>query len=102
MAHPTAGSMLRQMVEEYDMWHFGHLDPNPAPSPAAALRINELSMPMLILVGERDLEDFLDISIALSKAPQAKLVIEPGVGHLTNMECDDSFNAEVIQFLETL
>jgi pimeloyl-ACP methyl ester carboxylesterase len=60
-----------------------------------------VDVPTLILVGERDLEDFHRIADFLDKGiPNAQKRVLPGVGHVSNMEDPQTFNEIVIPFVE--
>jgi 3-oxoadipate enol-lactonase len=99
---PSVAKHFRMIVDDYSMWHFANIDTNRVAQPLAAARIGELTMPMLVLIGERDLPDFQDISNALACAPHAQKVVEKGVGHMANMEAAEYFNRAVIEFVDSL
>jgi pimeloyl-ACP methyl ester carboxylesterase len=74
----------------------------PPPTPAAE-RIAELSLPVLVIVGDLDeaytlrAADFMAANI-----PGAHKIVMPGTAHLPNMEFPDAFNAHVQTFLDSL
>jgi 3-oxoadipate enol-lactonase len=69
-------------------------------TPPAITRLDELSVPMLIIVGDQDVADFLKIADILTAGIEnAKKVIIPGVAHLPNMENPQEFNQIVLDFL---
>ena len=97
---PDVAARLAEMVSSYSGWHFVNDDPGLLPEPPAALRLEEIAVPTLALVGERDLPDFQAITEALSKRiPGARKIVLPAVGHMSNMEDPNSLNAVVLRFL---
>jgi len=68
--------------------------------PPAMERLEELQVPTLIIVGELDVPDFLNIADTLDeRVAGARKVIIPGVAHLPNMEKTGEFNRFVLAFL---
>ena len=58
-------------------------------------RLGELSMPVVLVVGERD-QKFTEIASRMAKAmPDARVVVVPGAGHAVHLEAPDQV-AEVI------
>jgi len=63
-------------------------------------RIPEISPETLILVGELDLDEKLEIAERLSEEmPSARRQIIPGTAHMLNMEKPEIFNELVLEFL---
>ncbi|KCZ71043.1 putative hydrolase or acyltransferase of alpha/beta superfamily [Candidatus Methanoperedens nitroreducens] len=59
-----------------------------------------IEVPTLLLYGEADQRSPLNIAENLhAKIPASRLVIIPGVGHASNLEAPEIFNAEVRSFL---
>lgn len=85
--HPQANlTMLRAMANADLRGHLRHID-----------------VPTLVLHGELDARSPLEVGQELHKQiPAAQLVILPAVGHLSNIEAADAFNAEVRMFLGAL
>jgi pimeloyl-ACP methyl ester carboxylesterase len=72
---------------------------------AADLRdvLPQVQVPTLLLYGDQDLRAPLSVGQALHAAiPNSKLVIMPGVGHVSSVEAAEQFNVEVRQFLRRL
>ena len=66
----------------------------------AAKRLQELSVPTLIVIGENDLPYLrLAADYMTARIPRATKVIIPDAGHLPNMEHPDRFRAAVQDFL---
>ena len=64
-------------------------------------RLDELEMPMLVVVGELDVPGIHEIADNLVLANRnAELVVVPGVAHMVNMEKPEEFNRIVLDFLE--
>jgi 3-oxoadipate enol-lactonase len=69
--------------------------------PPASGRLGEVAAPTLVVVGELDQPDMMDIGEHLEREiPGARLARMPGVSHLPPMERPDAFAALVIEFLE--
>jgi pimeloyl-ACP methyl ester carboxylesterase len=99
--HPGVAARLQTMVGEWSGW--GWLNPNPLVSlqPSAWSRLAELQMPLLYILGERDVSDFHEIADRLTReAPQARCLVVPGVGILSNMEAPDMVNRALLEFLD--
>jgi len=62
--------------------------------------LSTIEVPTLLLYGEADQRSPLNVAKSLhAKIPTSKLVIIPGVGHASNLEAPEIFNAEVRSFL---
>jgi 3-oxoadipate enol-lactonase len=71
--------------------------------PPAAVRLSEIHVPTLIMVGDQDVELILKIADTLEKEiAGAKKVLIPGTAHHLNMEKPMEFNHMVIEFLDQL
>lgn len=98
--NPVAAGPLTQIVDDYSGWHFVNNDPGRTAEPPATQRLITISAPTLVIVGERDLPDFHRIANILEQGiPNAKKVVMPGVGHMSNMEDPERFNTTVLTFL---
>ena len=94
---------LAQIVSDYSGWHWGHSDSQRAIEPPDIQRLDQISTPTLIMIGERDLPDFQGMAIILQQQiPNANTVMLSRVGHMTNMESPERFNEVVRHFLSTL
>jgi pimeloyl-ACP methyl ester carboxylesterase len=59
-----------------------------------------ISVPTLLLYGEQDVRSPLPVAEDLhAQIPTSRLVVMAGVGHVSNMEAPERFNAEVRRFL---
>ena len=62
-----------------------------------------IEVPTLLLYGEADQRSPLNVAENLhAKISTSKLVIIPGVGHQSNLESPEIFNAEVRSFLRAI
>jgi pimeloyl-ACP methyl ester carboxylesterase len=62
-----------------------------------------VNVPTLLLYGDKDVRSPLSVGEDLhAKIPNSRLVVIPGVGHVSNIEAPERFNAEVRRFLQTV
>jgi 3-oxoadipate enol-lactonase len=98
---PDARAKLAQIVRECSGWNWVHESPARGIDPPASHRLNEVRVPTLVVVGERDLPDFQRIADRLAAGiPSARKVVMQGVGHMSNMENTPEFNSIVLSFLQ--
>ncbi len=84
-------------------------EPHPAGLKAMALAFGKadlrdvlphISVPTLLLYGDKDVRSPLSVAEDLhARIPTSRMVVLPGVGHVSNMEAPERFNAEVHHFL---
>jgi pimeloyl-ACP methyl ester carboxylesterase len=68
--------------------------------PLAIDRLDELQLPMLVVLGELDMPGIHEISEMLVAAnPNAELVTIPDVAHMLNMEAPERFNQLLLEYL---
>jgi len=98
-----AASRFSEMVSDYSGWHWSTgSDSMQSITPAAIGRLGEINVPVLVVVGERDLSDFHNIARVMERdIPNARLTVIDSVGHMSNMENPESFNREITSFLES-
>ena len=97
---PAVGARLAAIVADYSGWHWVNRNPIRSLEPPAIDRLGEIAAPTLAIVGERDLADFHAIAANLrEQAPQAQIVVVPGVGHMANMEAPEEVNRHLLAFL---
>jgi len=102
MQHPDLAPVLRKLAAD----NAGSFLGPPLETemrPPAIERLKELRMPVLLLVGSRDIRDIHGIvQKIVQQAANARLVTFDGVGHMVNMERPEAFMHEVLAFLATL
>jgi 3-oxoadipate enol-lactonase len=100
---PEVAERLAQIVASYSGWSWlypgSEQDANlPDPRP-----LSGISVPTLLIVGERDIEEFQAIADRIScSIPQLTKLVLPGAGHMANMEAPEAFNEAVLRFLGSL
>ncbi len=97
---PGPAERVKRAVADYSGWHWANDDPGLLPNPPAARHLERIAAPTLAIVGELDAPDFHAITDILSqRVPNARKVVLPGVGHMSNMEDPERFNEVVLSFL---
>ena len=98
-----ASPQLAKIIREYSGWHWIHPNPWIPLKPSSVEQLYKIISPTLILAGELDLPDFLEIAEFLSqKITGARAKIIPGAGHMCNMEEPELVNQAIKEFLENL
>ena len=70
------------------------------PEPRAATRLGDVRCPTLVVVGDRDVPDMLEIADVLATSiPGARKAIIEGSGHLPSLERPDELNRLLLDFL---
>jgi pimeloyl-ACP methyl ester carboxylesterase len=83
--------------------HLVNEDPQRVLPIPAIRQLDKIVVPTLIIVGERDMPHFHGIAKVLEQGiPNSHKVTLEGAGHVSNMEDPESFNREVLSFLESL
>lgn len=68
--------------------------------PPAADRLHELTMPVLVLVGDADHASVIERARRLAQtAPDGRLIVMPDAGHMLSLEHPKAFNDHVSAFL---
>jgi len=72
-------------------------------TPPAIERLDNISVPTLVIVGDKDAAEFQSISNLIArKVHNSKLTIMQGGAHLLSMEKPNEFNQMVLDFLENI
>jgi pimeloyl-ACP methyl ester carboxylesterase len=97
----SARHTVTKIVQEFPGAGWTIPGPKAAPpGPPEADRLEELQLPTLVMVGERDLPDFKEIAQKLATAiPGARLHEFPGIGHLVPVEAPGPFVGALRSFL---
>jgi 3-oxoadipate enol-lactonase len=100
MRNEHAAAKLKSIVSNYSGWHWTHADLGRAYRPPAIERLHEITVPSLVVIGDRDAEDQKQIASVLSRTiPDASELVLAGVGHVVNLESPKIFSEAVVKFL---
>lgn len=103
LRQPAVAVRLTQIIADYSGWHFVNANPEQSLAPPAAQRLPELRLPVLAMVGEHDLPDFVRITERIGQeTPHARTLIVPGVGHMANMEAPAVVTQVLLDFLHAV
>ena len=72
MENGRVAPRLNRMIDDYSGWHFVHRDVETPLQPRTIERLAALEAPTLVLVGERDLDDFHAIAALLEQKIQGR------------------------------
>ncbi len=101
--HPERFAALERMVLDYPAADYLDEAEYPPPEPPPIERLHEIRAPALVVVGERDLPDFLIIADILAEnLSRARKVVVADAGHLPNLERPEEVNAALRSFLSTV
>jgi len=71
--------------------------------PPAAERLDELNIPVLVMIGDLDLEEKHALADRLGRdIPDCRKIVIPGAAHMLNMEKPELFNQGALKFMSTL
>src|SRR2546427_2529997 len=74
--------------------------PSDDPNPPAAERLQEITAPVLLIVGDEDVPTIFDaIELLMEKVPHARKAVIHDAAHLPNLEHPAEFNRLVLDFL---
>lgn len=100
MQNEHVAEKLTAIIGDYSGWHWVNDDPGKLPEKPAFERLEEFRLPVLAIVGERDVADFHRITTEMrERIPGARKVVLPNVGHMSNMEDPARFTDTVLEFL---
>ena len=72
-------------------------------TPPAIARLSEVTLPVLVLVGDQDIPSKVKLAEQLEQAiPHARRVVIPGAAHMVTMEQPEVCNKLILDFLRTL
>jgi 3-oxoadipate enol-lactonase len=96
---PEVRAKLEAMVADYPGQHWLSQDPHLPDSPPID-RLDQLTMPALVIAGERDVPGFLAMTDLLyRRLPDAECVLIPDAGHMVNLEQPAAVTALLMRFL---
>jgi len=94
---------LRRMARENAHCWLSNPVLQRSPKPLAAKRLNEIKVPTLLVLGDRDVPQIRSTVEALEKGiGGAQKVVIKGAGHMVNMERPEVFNEALLTFLSKL
>ena len=100
---PELAERLAQIVASYSGWSWLHASPERDTDLPEVRPLEQISTPTLLVMGERDIEEFQAIANHIScSIPHLTKLVLPGVGHMANMEAPEAFNEAVLRFLGSL
>jgi 3-oxoadipate enol-lactonase len=101
-AKAEARELFRRMTEHaYSLPDVNNMPQRLSPPPIE--RLEEIQVPTLVIAGDRDYEDFLQIADVFERRiPGAKKVVMHGSAHIPPMDQPELFNHILRQFLDEL
>jgi pimeloyl-ACP methyl ester carboxylesterase len=97
---PEVVAVLSEMALPYSGWHFTHRDPGRSGTPDALDRLGDVTVPALIVTGDRDVADVQMIADAVAAGvSNGRRVALAGVGHSPKLEDPASFDLVSLEFL---
>ena len=98
--HPTAGPLLRQMIEDNQQAFLSEYWPEEPMTPPAFERLPELKANVLFLVGDSDIAAVRDGARASAgRIKGAKVETIAGTDHLPQMEDPAAVNKHLVQYI---
>lgn len=103
LEHPDAKGELYRMLRDYSGWHWTHKNPAKNLEPPAVERLEQLTVPALVIDGERDLDYNRAVADVLQqRLPKVRRLRMPGAGHMANLEAPETVNAALGEFAHQL
>jgi 3-oxoadipate enol-lactonase len=100
---PDLARLLTAMVAGYPGQHWLGLDPHRQVRPEPVEVLEQVAVPTLVAVGDRDVPGFREMSAVLARRiPGAQYHVIPGAGHMANLEQPAAVNELLTRFLAGL
>jgi pimeloyl-ACP methyl ester carboxylesterase len=100
MEQPRLVSRLQRLARENAHCWLGNPVLQRSPKPLAAKRLDEIKVPTLLILGDRDVPQAKATIETLEKRISgSKKVVIKGAGHMVNMEKPEEFNQALVGFL---
>ena len=100
LENQNAAPRIVQLILNYRGWHWFNQDPAVALHPPAAERLDQITTPTCLIVGEKEHEgNLLEVDFMYQHTPNARKFVIPGAGHMVNIEAPRQFNEIVLNFL---
>ena len=98
--YPFEPHYLELADARFDRLRMHYIDEGPRGAPVVLMLHGE---PTLVLHGDLDARAPISVGRELhERIPDSRLVVLPGIGHLSNVEAPDTFNRSVREFLVQL
>ncbi|HUY99002.1 MAG TPA: alpha/beta hydrolase [Thermomicrobiaceae bacterium] len=98
--HPEAMARVAAIYRRFSFWSWASGVPERQPEPPAIERLGCITCPTLVIVGDLDVPNILEIAgILEAEIPNARRATLPGVGHFAPLEAPDAVNALIQEFL---
>lgn len=95
---PGAASVRSLVMDNARLWTYKRTE-RPM-TPPAVERLQAITRPALVVVGDKDLPHIIQIAQTLvDKMPDARLATIAGAGHMVNLDAPERFNELVAEFL---
>jgi pimeloyl-ACP methyl ester carboxylesterase len=103
MDHPRLVPLLRRLARENAHCWLNNPILQSSPRPLAATRLQEIKVPTLLILGDRDVPQIKATIEILEKGIKGstKVVIK-GAGHMVNLEQPEKFNESLLGFVRAL
>lgn len=93
----------RQIGYDYAFWNFRHEDPAVYVSPRAAMQLERIFQPTLIVTADQDLDACREVADLMEqKIPNSVKIEFTDAGHVMNVDYPEKFNRLVLDFIEGL
>ncbi len=92
----------RERFLAHKPWSFAHAIQVCRKATSVADRVGEITVPTLILCGERDAGFLRASQFMEARIPRVRSVVFAGAGHSPHREARDAYNAAVIDFLDEI
>jgi pimeloyl-ACP methyl ester carboxylesterase len=97
----AAGQEFYEIAQDYSWWALMNASPLQTLEPPAVSRLEQISVPTLILTAEHDIPACLEVAELLERSvPGSDKVVLNGTGHLLHIEKSAEFNARLRSFLD--
>lgn len=97
---PDRFALLRDIILSYPAADYREGATPADYEPRVASRLPEIRAPALVVVGERDIDDFRLIADVLAEnLPNARKLVLPDCGHVPPVEAPEALNEAIIAFL---
>lgn len=101
--HPEGAATLRKLVlANAGLWKLT-TNPEKPMTPPAIGRLGEVKVPVLVILGERDLPDSHAVAdLLIANVSGARKVVIPGAGHMVSLAAPAAFNEALMGFLPSV